>query len=134
VPPSLSGLTRASALAVVFAGLAGGVAVALGAWASHGAAEPAKGWLATAAQYQLAHALAMLAAVALRERLAGLARHLAGAALAAFAAGTVLFSGALVALALGHSWGMAAPTGGILLMAGWLALAGAGLRAALARR
>lgn len=132
-------LTRLGAATVVFAALAGAGAVALGAWASHGAAEPAKGWLTTASNYQLAHALALLAGVALRERLGGLARRLAGAALAAFAAGIVLFCGALVALSLGLSWGPlswkgTAPAGGLALMAGWVALALAGLVAGVSRR
>lgn len=127
-------LTRLDAGAVVFAALAGGSAVALGAWASHGVAEPAKSWLTTASTYQMIHALAMLAAALLRERLAGAARGLAGLALAAFAGGLVLFCGSLVALSLGHSWGIAAPTGGLALMAGWLALAVAGLLTLLRRR
>ena len=126
--------SRFAAAVIVFAALAGGSAVALGAWASHGAAEPAKGWLTTASTYQLVHALALLATVALRERLSGAARRLAGLALAAFAAGIVLFCGALVALSLGHNWGPlswkgAAPAGGLALMAGWTVLALAGLMA-----
>jgi uncharacterized membrane protein YgdD (TMEM256/DUF423 family) len=130
-PPAATHLSRVGALAVCFAALAGGLAVALGAWASHGTVEPAKSWLATAAQYQVVHALALLAAVLLRERLAGAARHLAGTALVAFVLGIVLFCGALVALSVGHSWGVAAPAGGLLLMAGWLALAIAGAICAL---
>jgi hypothetical protein len=83
--PSTPPFTRFAAGVIVFAALAGGSAVALGAWASHGATEPAKGWLTTASTYQLLHALALLATVALRERLSGAARRLAGLALAAFA-------------------------------------------------
>jgi len=132
--PSAAPFTRLGAAAVVFAALAGAGAVALGAWASHGAAEPAKGWLTTAATYQLVHALALLATALLRERLGGAARRLAGLALAGFAAGIVLLCGALVALSLGHSWGVAAPAGGLALMAGWAALALAGLLAGCARR
>jgi uncharacterized membrane protein YgdD (TMEM256/DUF423 family) len=131
---SASPLSRLGAAAVVFAALAGGSAVALGAWASHGAVEPAKGWLTTASTYQLVHALALLVGVALRERLGGAARRLAGLALAAFAAGIVLFCGSLVALGLGHGWGAAAPAGGLVLIAGWAALALAGLLAVFPRR
>jgi uncharacterized membrane protein YgdD (TMEM256/DUF423 family) len=133
-------LTRLAAGAVVFAALAGGSAVALGAWASHGVAEPAKSWLTTASTYQMIHALAILAAALLRERLTGRwPRRLAAAGLAAIAGGIVLFCGSLVALSFGHSWGPlgirgAAPVGGLALMAGWLALALAGLLALLRRR
>lgn len=125
--PSAAPVNRFAAAVIVFAALAGGSAVALGAWASHGAVEPAKGWLTTASTYQLIHALALLATALLRERLNGAARRLAGLALAAFAAGIVLFCGALVALSLGHNWGHVAPAGGLALMAGWMALALAGL-------
>lgn len=131
--PAAPEFTRLCAGAVVFAALAGGSAVALGAWASHAAAEPAKSWLTTASTYQMVHALAILAAALLRERLTGAARQLAAVALAGFAAGLVLFCGALVALSLGHSWGIAAPAGGFALMAGWLALALAGLLPLLRR-
>jgi uncharacterized membrane protein YgdD (TMEM256/DUF423 family) len=127
-------LTRLGAAAVIFAALAGGSAVALGAWASHGAVEPAKGWLTTASTYQLIHAVALLGGALLRERLAGSARVLAGVALAGFAGGILLFCGSLIALSLGQSWGVAAPAGGLALMAGWTALALAGLLTALRRR
>ena len=130
-------LSRGSAAALCLAALYGALAVAFGASAAHGPAEPARGWLATAAQYQMVHALAMLAAVLLRERLTGWARRLAGGAIAAFALGVLLFCGALAALAFGVSLGplriAAPPAGGLLLIAGWLALAGAGL-VALRRR
>ncbi len=132
--PSATSLTRLGAAAAVFAALAGGSAVALGAWASHGAVEPAKGWLTTASTYQLIHAVALLGGVALRERLNGLARRLAGVALAGFAGGILLFCGSLIALSLGQSWGVAAPAGGLALMAGWAALAIAGLLTVLRRR
>lgn len=127
-------LTRLGAAAVIFAALAGGSAVALGAWASHGAAEPAKGWLTTASTYQLIHAVALLAGALLRERLAGAARVMAGVGLAGFAGGILLFCGSLIALSLGQSWVVAAPVGGLALMAGWAALAIAGLLAVLRRR
>ncbi len=138
-PPAASSLalSRGSALALCLAALYGALAVAFGASAAHGPAEPARGWLATAAQYQMVHALAMLATVLLRERLSGAARGLASGALVAFALGVLLFSGALAALAFGIGLGplrvIAPPAGGLLLIAGWLALAAAGLMA-LARR
>jgi uncharacterized membrane protein YgdD (TMEM256/DUF423 family) len=133
-----SSLSCGGAVAVCVAALYGALAVAFGASAAHGPAEPARGWLTTAAQYQMVHALAMLAAVLLRERLAGAARRLAGGAIVAFALGVLLFCGALAALAFGVGLGplriVVPPAGGLLLIAGWLALAGAGLTALGSRR
>ena len=129
---SATALSPLGALAVAFAALAGASAVALGAWASHGAAEPAKGWLVTASTYQMVHAAALLGAALLRERvLAGWPRRLMGAALAGFALGILLFCGGLTALAFGWRVPAAAPAGGLALMAAWLCLAAgalAGLR------
>jgi uncharacterized membrane protein YgdD (TMEM256/DUF423 family) len=97
------------------------VAVAMDALAAHaltGAAEPrAAELVATGSRHQLAHALAILVAGALRpERLA---------ARLAFLAGAVLFPGALYGLALGLPRGLAAvaPLGGGLLLLGWALLA-----------
>jgi uncharacterized membrane protein YgdD (TMEM256/DUF423 family) len=78
----------------------------------------------TASQYHLLQAVALLGAVALR---AALGPHHAGAwhlALGGLALGTVLFSGSLYALALGAPkvLGAVTPLGGLLLIAGWLAL------------
>lgn len=142
--PASRSLSRVASAVVAFAALAGVSAVALGAWASHGAAEPAKGWLATASTYQMVHAAALLGAALLRDRLATdpsrrWPRRFADLALAALAGGVVLFCGGLIALSLGTSWGPfgfkgAAPAGGLLLMAGWLALALAGLGALWRRK
>ena len=56
--------------------------------------------------------------------------RLAHAAGAAFTLGLVLFCGAVYSLALaGISWGLLAPTGGMLLMVGWLLLGASALRA-----
>lgn len=126
-------LSTLGALAAVFAALAGASAVALGAWASHGAADPAKGWLITASTYQMVHAAALLGAALLRERFAaGWPRRLVGLALAGFALGIVLFCGGLTALAFGWRVPAAAPAGGLALMAAWLCLA-AGALASLRR-
>lgn len=137
-PASGSPLSRGGAVAVCIAALYGALAVAFGASAVHGPAEPARGWLATAAQYQMVHALAMLAAVVLRERLTGAARRLAGGAIVGFALGVLLFCGVLAALAFGLGLGplriVAPPAGGLLLIAGWLALAGAGVTVLVSRR
>ena len=105
---------------VVFAALNGAIAVLGGAFAAHGLdAEPGSarvGWLRTAAEYQIIHALAILAVVALGgPRLANLC----------FAAGIALFSGSLYLLVItGWKWlGMVMPLGGLAFIAGWLALA-----------
>ncbi len=55
---------------------------------------------------------------------------MAHAAGAAFVAGMLMFCGAVYALGLvGVSLGFVAPTGGIVLMIGWLLLGGSALRA-----
>ena len=82
----------------------------------------------TGAQYQMYHALALLATGW------AYAREPGGAAAAAgwlFLAGTVLFSGSLYALALSgvRVLGAITPFGGVAFIAGWLALAAAVLRA-----
>lgn len=114
---------------LVLAGVSGLLAVAFGAFAAHGASDPlAAEWLRTGGQYQLTHALAVFAGLAVHR--AGGGRP-AGVAAWLFLAGSLLFSGALYALAFTgvRGWGAVAPVGGVLLMAGWAALAWAGLRA-----
>jgi uncharacterized membrane protein YgdD (TMEM256/DUF423 family) len=108
------------------AALSGFVAVAAGAFAAHGLADPkAAEVMRTGASYQLTHALAVLACAALvpaapRMRLA----H------GFFLAGTLLFSGSLYALALGAPrWvGIVTPFGGLAFLAGWLVMAWAALQ------
>jgi len=107
---------------MILAALSGFVAVAAGAFGAHGAADlQAKGWLTTGAHYQMVHALAVFACAHLRRS------GVRGAAIAAwlFLGGSLLFAGSLYALALGgpRSLGAAAPIGGLLLLAGWAALA-----------
>lgn len=109
--------------------LAGFAAVALSAWAAHGLPhrlQPAAlVQVNSALTMQGWHALALLAAGLMAER-GRRAAHLAGAA---FAAGLLLFSGAVWWGALtGTSLGPVAPMGGTLLMAGWLALFAAALK------
>jgi len=113
---------------VLLAGLNGLMAVAMGAYAAHGlAAEPHLQTLAErASQYQLLHALALLAA----DRLAVDGRRLAHAAAALFLGGLVLFCGSLYVRALTGAplpLPLATPAGGISFMAGWAVLAMAGL-------
>ena len=127
-------------LLLLLAGLQGGVAVALGAYAAHGMAGAyaarAVGWVETASQYQLAHAVAIVAVALLAACApAGLAR---GAALAAgwgFALGALLFAGALYGLAFTGMgmFGAVAPFGGLAMILGWAALAIGGVLWAMRR-
>lgn len=105
---------------------AGGVAA--GAFGAHGLRAAldtnALGWWQTAVQYQLWHALGLLALGALRAQRSALPALL-------LCAGTVVFCGSLYAMALGAPrWlGAVTPVGGVLLIAGWLLLAWRVLRA-----
>lgn len=103
---------------VALAGLLGAAGVAGSAAAAH----LGGGNLATAAQFALFHAPAVLASVWLAG--SGLARPvLAHAAGWLLALGTVLFSGAVALGAFGlHPVPMAAPTGGTVLILAWLVL------------
>ena len=76
----------------------------------------------TGARYQLMHALALVGVALAGTRSAGRALATAGWM---FAAGIVLFSGSLYALALTgtRAWGAVTPLGGLCLLAGWAALA-----------
>ncbi len=93
--------------------------VALGAFGTHGlrdmlgAAE--LGWWQTAVQYQMWHAVGLVALGAAPGRGTGTPALLLGA-------GTLIFSGTLYAMALtGWRWlGMVTPVGGALMIAGWL--------------
>ena len=115
----------------ILLGFSGLAAVALGAYGSHAAAfagTSAQAVFETGARYHLAH-LPGLGLAALIGSLAPAAAQRALAAGALFLAGTLLFSGTLYlkALDLADVTSPLAPTGGILLMAGWLALAWSGL-------
>ncbi len=114
---------------VVLAGLNGMLAVGMGAYAAHGLAGDAyvQGLAERASQYQLLHALALLAA----DRLAAEGRRLAHGAAALFLAGLLLFSGSLYWRALTGAalpLPMITPAGGMAFMAGWLVLALVGVR------
>jgi len=106
------------------AGTLGFLGVALGAFGAHGLRDRlAPGMLdvyKTGVLYHLLHAVALLAVALGAERVA---RPRAVAAL--WAAGIVVFSGSLYALALTSvtTLGAVAPIGGLLLMAGWVTLA-----------
>jgi len=97
-------------------------AVALGAWAAHGAAEPARVMAQTAAVHAFGHGVA-LAALA-RGRLTRLAR----VALVLLLGGSVLFAGALAWKAMAGGSSAAAPFGGGMVLLGWLLYAVSALR------
>ena len=110
------------------------VAVAAGAFGAHAlrARLPADllAVFETAARYQMVHALALLAVALVAARAPSRAASAAGWL---FAAGIVVFSGSLYALALTgvRVLGAITPLGGLCFLAGWvaLALAGRGLAA-----
>ena len=102
------------------AALSGALAVAAGAFGAHRASGQAAEWLKTGGQYQLIHAVAALMAL----------NYAARAAAWMFVIGGIIFAGSLYLMALGlpHWLGAITPIGGLLLIAGWLWLAGACLR------
>lgn len=113
------------------AALNGALAVIAGAFAAHGLRGHLDATMLdvfqTGARYHLAHALAMaLAALALRDD----AKASAILAARLFLAGIVLFCGSLYLLALTgvHALGFVTPFGGLAFIAGWIALALAGMK------
>lgn len=116
---------------LVFAGVSGAIAVALGAYAAHGM-EGALGARAvalteTATRYMMWHALALIAVVLLRDRAIsnGQAPSMfLKAAGYGFMLGIILFCGSLVALAFGapSKLGAVTPIGGLSFIAGWIGL------------
>jgi uncharacterized membrane protein YgdD (TMEM256/DUF423 family) len=110
---------------LIAAALGGFLSVAAGAAAAHlPAGERGAELLRTGALYGMVHAAALIAVTAMaqsRDRL-GLALTVAGWS---FAAGMLLFSLSLFALALsGREWlGMITPFGGVGLLVGWAAFA-----------
>ena len=116
---------------IAIGALGGAIAVTFGAFAAHalaGSVPPADlAAFETGARYHLVHALAMVAA-----GLLGLVGGRTAALVAAilFAAGIVLFSGSLYVLGFTGSRALVlvTPVGGLFLIAGWIALAVAGLR------
>jgi uncharacterized membrane protein YgdD (TMEM256/DUF423 family) len=112
----------------------GFIAVAMGALAAHGLeGQPwrsARQWVEIGAEYQMAHALALLALAVLRGRAEGPARRWLAVAGWSFVFGMVFFSGTLFAMGLGGLTGLGAvvPVGGLAFLIGWAALFYAGLR------
>lgn len=118
---------------LAIAGLAGAIAVAADAAATHLLAGDAYrlGLAATASRYGLIHAAALIALALLVERRGGLWLAVAGWC---FVGGEVLFCGSLYVLAAGalHGFAVAAPWGGTAFILGWLAVLVAALRPARA--
>ncbi len=115
----MNGLRRALA---AFGALACGVSVGLGAYASHGLDGDAARRVGLAALFAFGHGLALLMlapAAGSRLRTAGLS---------GLALGVLLFSGSLLAAVFLAAPTALAPTGGVLLMLGWLAIAADALR------
>lgn len=98
------------------------VGVALGAFGAHGLRDTldatGMGWWQTAVQYQMWHAIALVALSAVPARTGR-------ATIWLLAVGIVFFSGSLYTMALtGWRWlGMVTPLGGVAMIAGWLLLA-----------
>lgn len=110
---------------ILFAALNGAMAVALGAFAAHGASPGIKSLLTTGAGYQLTHGVLAVAIGVWTDRpaLATLAGWLS-------AIGGLIFSIALSMIALLSlpAMGAIAPIGGLLMIGGWLLLAVAAVR------
>ncbi len=107
---------------MTLAAIGGFVAVAVGAFATHGASDPkAAEWLRTGAHYGFMHTMATFACATFMNIGARRARL----APAFFLSGTVVFSGSLYAMALGAPrwFGAITPIGGLLFLTGWLVLA-----------
>jgi uncharacterized membrane protein YgdD (TMEM256/DUF423 family) len=112
---------------VMLAALFGFLGVAAGAFAAHGlsahfAAYPGtEDTFRTAVQYQMYHALALLAVALLSRHISSHTMRWAGWL---FSAGIVLFSGSLYALSLFEVriMGAVAPLGGLAFLAGWACL------------
>jgi len=117
---------------LAIAAIGGALAVAMGAYAAHAPAPPdprALGWIETAVRYQMWHALALVAIVALAARPGGRKSLWLRLAAIGFLAGTLLFCGSLYFMALA-GWRAAAvvtPFGGAALVLGWVALAAHGV-------
>jgi len=114
-------MLRGFLLLAAFFGFTG---VALGAFAAHGLrARLSSEYLAvfqTGVNYQLIHALALLAVALLAQHLPGRLAMFAGSL---FTLGILLFSGSLYLLTLsGLKLGIVTPIGGLAFLGGWLCL------------
>ena len=107
-------MSRFAAILFVFGAVMALLSVAADAFAAHGLAsmapamEQAVVWFKEGTNFQMNHALALLIATAVSERVAGRAQKVLRAAAISFAAATVLFPGALYSISFA---GMAVPRG-----------------------
>lgn len=110
---------------LVFAAFNGAMAVALGAFAAHGASPAIKSLLTTGAQYQMIHAV--LAVVCATWATGGRTARFAGWLAAS---GGLIFCLALAMIGLLSLpvMGAVAPVGGTLMIVGWIVLAVAAFR------
>lgn len=122
-----------SQFALTTAAIYGLLGVILGAFGAHALSDrltqDMQAVWHTAVQYQFYHALALLGlGILMRVMTSGAWFNVAGLC---FCAGILIFSGSLYILALsGVRWlGAITPIGGLLLLAGWIALLGGVLRA-----
>lgn len=119
-------------LFLIIGALSGAISVGAGAFGAHALRPRLEARLfevfETGAQYQMYHALALVAVAWVASRWPG---ALVTASGWLFLAGTVLFSGSLYAMALTgvRALGAITPIGGVCFIAGWGALAVAMLRA-----
>jgi uncharacterized membrane protein YgdD (TMEM256/DUF423 family) len=111
---------------IAAAALSGLIAVAAGAYGSHGLESDAARWMETGSRYQMWHGLALLAVLLLRRNDGAI---LLRGACWAFLAGMLLFSFSLYLMALTGiaAFGSITPFGGLSFMLGWIALALYGL-------
>jgi uncharacterized membrane protein YgdD (TMEM256/DUF423 family) len=113
---------------LALAALNGFIAVALGAIGSHalrGMLSPERlGWIDTGLRYHMFHTLALLGVACLLAFEAGREPWPLRVAASCFLGGIVLFSFGLYLMGLAdlRSLGPTVPTGGLLYLAGWIAL------------
>jgi uncharacterized membrane protein YgdD (TMEM256/DUF423 family) len=123
---------------IAFAGVAGAVAVAFGAFGAHALRkklpEDRLANLELGVRYIFFHIPGVLAAAWLSSAVPCGGNTFATVAGWSFALGMVLFSGSLIVLALTGEkrWGRVTPVGGILFIVGWIALVGAAFSASSA--
>ena len=110
---------------LVFAAFNGAMAVALGAFAAHGASPAIKSLLTTGAQYQMVHAVLAVACATWSD--GGKTGRIAGWLAAG---GGLIFCLALAMIGLLSLpvMGAVAPIGGTLMIVGWIVLAVAAFR------
>jgi uncharacterized membrane protein YgdD (TMEM256/DUF423 family) len=113
-------------LFVIIGALSGAISVGAGAFGAHALRSRLEPRLfevfETGAQYQMYHALALIAAAWVASRWPSTAANASGWL---FLAGSVLFSGSLYAMALTgvRALGAITPLGGVCFVAGWVSLA-----------